>query len=107
MKIHFLTGLLVGICLVFIFAFKEAWYEPNKATAETFQIEGLYIFTDSKPVTPYVYLGEVDLGFVSGTQYENVRKNLIKRAKQKYPTAEGIILHLNKKGLDKCDVIKF
>ena len=100
-------GLLAGICLTGILAFNANKYEPNHSTAEVSKIEGFYIFTDSKPIMPYDTLGDVDLGFVSGTQYETIRANLIKRARKKYPTGDGIILNLDKKGLDKCNVIKF
>ena len=56
---------------------------------------------------PHDTLGVVDLGFVSGTQYDAIRSNLTKRARQKYPNADALILHLQKRGLDKCFVIKF
>jgi hypothetical protein len=104
-KIIFGGGFVV--CLTVILAFSASRYEPNQSTAEVSKVEGFYIFTDSKPVMPYDSLGEADLGFVSGTQYENIRTNLIKRARKKYPTADGLILNLNKTGLDKCNVIKF
>ena len=52
-------------------------------------------------------LGIVELGFVSGTQYESIRANLIKRARKQYPDANGLILELNKKNIDKCIVIQF
>jgi hypothetical protein len=56
---------------------------------------------------PHEILGMVDLGFVSGTQYESVRTNLVKRVRKTYPNADGIILNLNKKGVDNCYVLKF
>lgn len=106
MKRFFLSTLACA-CLVIILAFSANSYEPNHATAEVNKIEGFYIFVDSKPVLPYESLGDTDLGFVSGTQYESIRANLIKRARKNYPTADGLILSLNKKGVDKCNVIKF
>ncbi len=98
---------LLGSCLTVILAFSVSKYEPKHSTAEVSMIEGFYIFMDSKPIMPYESLGDADLGFVSGTQYESIRTSLIKRARKKYPTADGLILNLNKKGLDKCNVIKF
>jgi hypothetical protein len=100
-------GVLLGGCLTIILAFSISKYEPSHSTAEVSKIDGFYIFMDSKPIMPYDSLGDADLGFVSGTQYETIRTNLINRARKKYPTADGIILNLNKKGLDKCNVIKF
>lgn len=99
-------GFLTGVSLTTLVAFKAINYQPNSATAEVVKIDGLYIFTDCKPVMNYDSLGVVDLGFVSGTQYESIRTNLIKRTRKKFPNANGLILNLDKKGLDKGIVIK-
>jgi len=32
---------------------------------------------------------------------------MIKKARKKYPDADGLILELDKKGLDQCIVVKF
>jgi hypothetical protein len=106
MKSVFLGGVL-GICMTISLAFNTDRDESSYSNAEVTKIEGFYIFMDSKPVMPYDSLGTVDLGFVSGTQYETIRANFIKRARKKYPNGDGIILHLNKSGLDKCSIIKF
>ena len=100
-------GSVLGIALTIILGFCGIRYEPSYSTSEVLKIDGFFIFTDSKPVMPHDSLGIVELGFVSGTQYETVRNNLIKRARRTYPNADGIILNLNKKGLDNCHVIKF
>ena len=102
-----LLSFFLGSCLTCILAFKAITYEPNPATAEVYKIEGFYIFTDSKPMMQHDSLGIVELGFVSGTQYESIRANLIKRARKQYPDANGLILELNKKNIDKCIVIQF
>ena len=106
MKKTFLSFIL-GCSLTIIVAFTSNSYHPNYSTAEVLKIEGFYVFTDSKPIMPYDSLGTVDLGFVSGTQYESIKSNLIERARKKYPNADGVILNLKKKGLDTCNVIKF
>lgn len=100
-------GVLLAVCLTIILAFSVIRYEPNYSTAEVSKAEGFYIFADSKPIMPHDSLGVVELGFVSGTQYETIRNNLMKKARKKYPSADGIILSLNKKGIDYCNVIKF
>lgn len=102
-----LLSFLLGCSLTIIFAFNTDNFKPNYSTAEVAKIDGFFVFTDCKPVMLYDSLGIVDLGFVSGTQYENIRKNLLKRTKKKYPNADGVILNLNKNGLDNCKVIKF
>ncbi|MBK7651569.1 MAG: hypothetical protein IPJ20_13710 [Flammeovirgaceae bacterium] len=106
MKSSFL-GFLTGVSLTTLVAFKAVTFQPNSATAEVVNIDGLYIFTDSRPIMNYDSLGVVELGFVSGTQYESIRSNLIKRARKDYPNANGLILDLNKKGIDKGIAIKF
>jgi len=45
-----IIGSLIGISLTTLVAFTVANYEPKKATGEVEQMQGLYIFTDSKPV---------------------------------------------------------
>lgn len=103
----YVIGFVFGLILVIIPAFKKANYIPNESTAEVNKIDGFYVFTDSKPVLPFDLLGDVELGFVSGTQYEDIKLNLIKRAKKKYPDGDGIILNLDKHGIDKCSVIQY
>ena len=103
----YLLGFLFGISISILLAFKASSFEPTSSTAEVNKIDDFYVFTDSKPVLPFDLLGDVDLGFVSGTQYEYIKLNLIKRAKKKFPDGDGIILNLDKKGIDKCIVIQY
>jgi hypothetical protein len=70
------------------------------ASARVTQLDGLYIFTDCLPTNQFDSIGSVGLGFISGTQYDNIKTNLIKRTKKQFPEAEGIILKLKKNGLD-------
>ena len=105
MKKYFI-GSLLGISTLTLVAFKVVNYTPKAATAEVNKIRGLYIFSDSNPVMPYDSIGTLSIGFVTGTQYESVRENLIKRTKNKYPNANGIIMIFDKKGIDKCIAIK-
>jgi len=102
-----LIGLFAGLILVTGAAYKVS-YEPSKKTAEVESYEGVLIFTDSKPVKEYTYLGTVKIvGVLSSGQYEVVRNKLIKLAKKTYPGCEGIILELKDGGTDKADVFKF
>ena len=81
--------------------------EIRKDLAIVNRMENLYVFTDSTPVTEYEYLGTVKVSVVWSGQYQNVRNSLIKKAKKKYPQAEGIILHMKAGGTDRADVIMF
>lgn len=100
-----LIGFIFGISITMLFAFKKSTFTPMASTADVNQIDGLYIFTDSKPVNLYDSLGTVEIGFVKDTQYESIRSSLIIKAKRKFPYADGVLLNFNKKGVDNCVVI--
>jgi hypothetical protein len=83
-------------------------YTAKNNTAETLQLEGLYIFTDCTPVQQYLTLGTVkSSGAFSGGEYAEIKARLIKKAKKEYPTATGIIIHMASGEVDKADCIKF
>ena len=105
MKKH-LTSFLFGISITILLAFKVANFVPNASTAEVNKIKGFYIFTDSKPVMPYDSIGTLEIGFITDTQYESIRGSLIKKARNKFPNADGLIMKFDKKGVDKCIVIR-
>lgn len=103
-----LIGCIIGFCLSAVVAFTVANYEPKKSSAEVEQYQGLYVFSDSKPVKEYDYLGTVkrNTGGFGGGQYTDVRDGLIKRAKSDYPAANGIILILKAGAADRADAIR-
>ncbi|MEY3368311.1 MAG: hypothetical protein RI973_1466 [Bacteroidota bacterium] len=103
----YLIGFVLSCCLLALVAFRVVGYEQHFATAEVVKVQGFYIFTDSKPVMPFENLGTVEITFVADTQYESIRNHLIKRARKKFPDADGLIMMFDKKGADKCEVIKF
>ncbi len=100
---------LSGAVLLVAGAWRVA--EADKALARVEQVQGLYVFTDSRPVAEYDYLGTVNAPGVvmssSQMQYPPVRDALIKRGRQKYPEANGIILHFVSGSSDKADLIRF
>lgn len=81
----------------------------KKSHAEAEQYQGIYIFTDSRPVLEANYLGtvKVSVGLTSSGQYTSVRDLLIKKAKKEYPAAEAIILNFKDGGTDRADVVSF
>lgn len=82
--------------------------KKNAAVVE--QVQGIYVFTDCKPVKEFEYLGTVKATgafSVRSPQYESVRDILIKRLKKEYPQADGIILKLKDGDTDSADAIKF
>lgn len=79
----------------------------NPSSAKVQQIQGVYIFTDSKPSSEYKYLGTVEgKRNVNNPQYTTIRDILIKRCKEQYPAANAIILNLNSGGRDNADAIE-
>lgn len=101
-----ITGILAGMAIMTTMAMAIN-YEVKNSTAEVEQIQGIYIFTDSKPVREFEYLGTASNGIGISSQYQGVRDRLIKNAKKEYPSCDAIILHLNSNGFDKADVIRF
>lgn len=77
------------------------------ASAEVQQVQGYYIFTDSKPVSEYSYLGTVTPKVVQVGQqvsggeglavceltYTQLRDDLIKQAKKKFKDFNAIIIN--------------
>ena len=106
MKKNFLF-FLTGFIAASLFAFTNVAYKAEHGQAQVKFIEGFHVFTDSRPTQNYDSLGVVEIGFITSTQYEPIRNNLIKNARKEYPDADGIIIQFDKKGVDKCLVIKF
>lgn len=82
--------------------------------AEVKKVMGFYVFIDNTPIQEYVVVGVIDNKnhndseiINSGAQYEPVRDYLIKKARETFYDADGIILNLVYGGVDKATVIKF
>lgn len=102
-----LSYLLVTMFIIITSIAATLVYEPKNATAEVEQIQGFYVFTDSKPVKDFEYIGTVKSSITLTGQYEPVRNKLLQKARKEFPQADGIILHLVNGGVDKADCIKF
>jgi hypothetical protein len=95
---------MVAVVVVFALIAFRVPHDTNKA--EVNQVQGIFIFTDSKPVADYTYLGTIKSSFVSlNPQYTNIRDRLISKLKEKFPQANGAILSFNSGGADKADAI--
>ena len=101
---------LIGIVFLAATAFTVAkTFEPTNATATVNQVQGVYIFSDSKPVMEYTYLGTVKTSNAAGfvkEDYGSNRDRLLKNLKKDYPDADGLILSVGESGA-KADAIKF
>lgn len=79
--------------------------QQAKNIAEVSQKEGYYVFTDSKPINEYEYLGTVKTGpVVKSVKHREIMDVLLKNARKKYPEGEAIILSSD---YFEADVIKF
>lgn len=72
--------------------------QDKKAVVE--KINNLYVFTYSKPVDKYKTLGTLNKGLRNDSYKEFVTKS-IDRVKKIYPTANAIIISIQKDGVDK------
>lgn len=99
--------MLIGASIVALFSFKSSLYDIKPNTAETEQINGLYIFKDCKPVKEYEVLGTVKLKFIMNSSvYSDARDYLILEAKEKYTSGQGLIFENNRE-TKTAQVIKF
>jgi len=106
-KKHFAVTLVV-LLLTCLLAIRPA-PGGDKEMARVNQQQGCYLFVDSKPTADYTFLGTVKTSAVhlGSSQYQGVRDLLIKKIKNDYPDADGIIFNFESGGNDHADAIKF
>ena len=68
---------------------------------------GILVFTDCKPINTYTFEGKISSGGGLSSDYNNLRDRLIQKAKDKYPSAQGLIPHFVTGGNDSAEAIKF
>lgn len=102
-------GVLAGMSITCLVAMKSNFYDVKKSTAEVEQLQGIYVFSDSKPVSEFQYLGTVKTTFfkLGSKEYQGIRNAMIRKAKEDYPTCDGIIISFNDGGTNRADAIKF
>lgn len=100
-------GILIGMGLTTLVSFTSYNYVLRNNTSEVDQLQGYYIFVNSKPVMEYKYLGTVKCVLPFGiSEYSDIRDRLIKKATKDYPQADGLIFTFKNKN-SGCDAIKF
>ncbi len=89
-----------------IIKFKEN--STNKNQAKVNQYQGVYLFVDCEPNKENQYIGTVKIttSFTS-SQYSALRDKLLKKCKNSFPEAKGIIIKFVSGGTDTGDAIKF
>jgi len=100
-------GLLIAVFLLLMyFLLMSAGIIPEgkSSSAEVNQIDGLYIFIESKPTNEYKFLGSEKKSITwTGSGKESIR-GVIKKIKKNFPEADGVIFESI--DLDKGDAIK-
>jgi hypothetical protein len=110
MRKHIFTLAIVTILTTSAFSQEN---KPKKESATVEQLQGVYVFVDSRPAAEYKFLGtsESGGGFLKSmggaSEYNEKKLKLIKIAVKEYPEADGVILHFVSHGMDKVDAIKF
>lgn len=103
-----MKNVLLAFCLsVFVlsisaFTLKEV---IEKSDARVEQVDGLYIFYKSKPLSEFETLGSVKPGVTMTPKPSEVLPALVKRAKKNYPSGEALLI--GDDDMSKADVIKF
>ena len=101
MKKHII---LFAALVISVTSFAFNFYE--RRTAEVEQVQGVFIFhKGQKPTDETQYLGTVELNMVKNYKPENVIPQILKKAKEKYPNVQAILL--TEENNWKCDVVTF
>ena len=96
---------LIILFIIAAVGFTGKAFDYSAATVN--QVEGLYLFIDSKPTNDYKYLGSVKYNnaLQGNPQYTVIRDALIKRVKKDWPDANGVLFHFSSGSADRADAI--
>lgn len=97
--------LLIPIIAIAVLTSAFTLIEDDKAKATVEQMDGLYVFIQSKPDAENEYLGSVKKSLALTGNPEEMLNAMIKKVKKEYPNANGIIF--TSVSMDKADAIKF
>lgn len=83
---------------------KDDITDQNKAVV-TYE-KDLYFFVESKPVTPYIELGNIKASLTFSGQYNELKTDIVKKCLKNYPGANGLIFN-TEKDCSQAIAIKF
>lgn len=99
------------ITLIALFALSTTFLfaQSTKGNATATRIDGYYCFVECTPQSDYTVLGTVKgKGLTMGSgSYLDIRDNLIKKVKDEFPKADGIIFHFKEGERDAAEAIMF
>ena len=88
-----------------IIKFKD---QTNNSHARVNQYQGVYIFVDNDPLTPYDYAGNIiPKNKSNSNQYTSIRELFLQKCVKDFGQAKGMILKFVNGGADIGDAIKF
>lgn len=87
----YIITFLAGIAFILLLAAQQETQQNQANLAEVDMAHGYYIFAKSKPLAEYEYLGEVTPGFLQSTEFDNLVRNMVKRAKKRFPKGNALI----------------
>jgi len=113
-KPFYMRRIILPAAVIAALAFSQRAYEPNRATAEAEKIQGIYVFTDCRPVTEYEHIESVKAAigqfvpgcldkFISPT-YDQVREWVLNHITRKKKSCDAIILYPERA---TADLIRF
>jgi hypothetical protein len=79
----------------------------DKSLARVNSHLGVYVFTDCMPVNGYSFVGKINGAGGLNSDYNNLRDKLIKKAKNRFPSVQGIIPRFVTGGKDTAEAITF
>ncbi len=96
--------LILSILIISSLAFTTSEAER---LAQVNQMDGLYIFVDSRPVEPYKILGYVRKNLTWTGEYKEIKAGLIRKARKNFPESDALIIDFNTWGNNIAEVIRF
>ena len=79
----------------------------DKSLARVNSHLGVYVFTDCMPVNGYSFVGKINGAGGLNSDYNHLRDKLIKKAKNRFPSVQGIIPRFVTGGKDTAEAITF
>lgn len=83
------------ILFLFTISFFTSVAQTNQQSVIINKIDGVFVFSECKPIAPHDTIGEVSAEVSITGEYPELRDKLVRRAKKKFPTLDGIILNIN------------
>ena len=102
--------IFISIAIVCAVGFTVKKTFIDKSAASVNQVQGIYLFIESRPAGEYEFLGNIKPQgrfWNVYSKFEEARDALVKSVKEKYTSADGLIFHFNDSKNASADAIKF